>query len=61
MNVNEKPITNTAKGQIESFNKQGYSVILLKETQRPFMKLAEGHTKDEIYNEYLMNLKNGNL
>lgn len=56
-----KLITNTARGQIESFNKQGYSVILLKEKQRPFMRLAEGHIKEEIYNEYLMSLKNGNL
>lgn len=54
-------VTNTAKAQIASFKQQGYSVIMLKQGERPHIELAEGHIKRDIYIEYLNLLKNGNI
>lgn len=46
-------VTNDAKGQIQSFNDQGYSVVLLSmEEEKPFVKLAKGHEIEEIITEY---------
>ena len=55
-------VTNTAKGQIEAFNRQGISVILLKlGEEKPMIMTAPTHNKMAIYAEYLTLLKNGNI
>lgn len=54
-------ITEMAKGQIESFKKQGYSVMLLKLGEVPHLELAEGHDKEEMYKEYVNTLTDGNI
>lgn len=59
--VPDKPITDTARGQIESFKAQGYSVILLKHSEKPHMEIAEGHSKEETWKEYINLLINGNV
>jgi len=61
MLVPNVPVSNLAKGQIDSFKKQGYSVILLKLGEKPYIELAEGHTRQDIYDEYINLLKHGNL
>jgi len=53
-------MTAVAKNQIASFNRQGYSVILLSKDEQPHIILAEGHTAPEIYKEYI-GLLNGNI
>lgn len=53
--------TDLAKGQINSFLKQGYSVVLLKLGEKPHIKPAEGHDGDMIYKEYTNLLIDGNL
>ena len=53
--------TDVAKTQIAVFREQGYSVILFKEKTKPFIALAEGHNKEEIYLEYLKEIKIGNI
>lgn len=59
--VPDVPVTDMAKGQIESFNKQGYSVVLIKKGETPHIKLAANHDKNDIYKEYIELLKNGNI
>lgn len=54
-------ITDIAKGQINAFNKQGFSVIMLKEKTKPLILSPKNHDKEEIYKEYLTELNNGNL
>jgi hypothetical protein len=54
-------VTDLAKGQINSFLGQGYSVVLLKIGERPHIKLAEGHDENEVYEEYMNLLTNGNV
>ena len=45
--------TDAAKAQVDSFLKQGYSVVLTSlEINQPLVKLAEGHDPKEIHNEY---------
>jgi uncharacterized protein len=57
-----KPITDTARGQIESFKHQGYSVVMIKLFQKPHIEVAENHTKEEIWKEYINSLNiNGNI
>ena len=54
-------ITDTARGQIKSFNKQGYSVVLLStEKDEPYIMLADEHKSTEILNEYI-EVINGNI
>jgi hypothetical protein len=58
----KKPITDIARGQIEAFRKQGYSVVMLKLFEKPHIELAEGHNREEIWKEYINILKeNGNI
>lgn len=46
-------ITDMAKGQIEDFRRQGFSVVLLSlREKKPLIMLAAGHIADEIMNEY---------
>jgi hypothetical protein len=60
--VPEKPITDIARGQIESFKKQGYSVVMIKLFEKPHIEVAEGYTKEEIWKEYINSLNiNGNV
>ena len=59
--VPDVQVSDLAKGQIASFNKQGYSVILLKKGKEPYIKLADEHNTREIYEEYVNTLKNGNV
>jgi len=54
-------VTNVAKQQVNSFNEQGYSVVLLKKGEKPFIKLAEGHNKTDVYYQYLRTLIHGNV
>ena len=54
-------VTETAKGQIESFLSQGYSVVMLKLGERPFVIPANGRSKIEVFKEYVDLLKRGNL
>ena len=57
---NKKP-TSLAKEQISSFNKQGYSVVMLKIGEKPHIFLADGHNNKEIYKEYIGGLTIGDL
>jgi hypothetical protein len=60
--VPDVEVTNTAKGQIDAFNKQRFSVIIFKLGEhKPMIMPAKGHNKVAIYAEYLTILKNGNL
>lgn len=59
--VPEIPVTDLAKGQIISFKKQGYSIVLLKLGEGLHVEVAEGHNKEEIYREYINTLKDGNI
>lgn len=59
--VPDVPITDIARGQIEAFKQQGFSVILLKQFAKPLLDLAEGHDKEEIWKEYINSLMNGNV
>lgn len=59
--VPDVPVSDLAKGQIVSFKEQGYSIILLKLGEQPHIQVAEGHKKEEIFQEYLNILKNGNV
>lgn len=59
--VPDVPVSDLAKGQIAAFKQQGYSVILLKLFEKPYIDLAEGHNKDEVWKEYINLLKNGNI
>ena len=46
-------VTNMAKGQINSFQKQGFSVLLFSEKEEvPLIKLADKHETKEIILEY---------
>lgn len=46
-------VTDMAKKQIQAFNDQGYSVILLSvEEKKPYIKLANNHDAANIFNEY---------
>lgn len=45
--------TDQARGQIDDFIKQGFSVILISlNEKRPLLMLADGHDSDEIMREY---------
>lgn len=47
------PVTDVAKGQIESFRHQGYSVILVStDGRRPHVMPAEGQDADGVFKEY---------
>ena len=53
--------TNDAKGQIDAFLNQGFSVMVLSVNEKkPLLRLAEGHGFDEIIHEYKEALS-GNL
>lgn len=53
--------TDQAKGQIDAFVKQGYSVVLFSVNEKkPLLMLADGHCADEIMSEYKESLS-GNL
>lgn len=54
-------ITDTAKKQIVSFNRQGYSVVLLAKDESPILVAASGHNENEIREEYIKLLENGNI
>ena len=60
--VPDKPITDIARGQVEAFKQQGYSVVMIKLFKKPHIEVANGHTKEEIWKEYinLLNI-NGNI
>lgn len=50
-----------AKRQIDSFNEQGIAVVLLSlKEKRPFIRLAVGQDKEDVFNEYKDSLV-GNL
>lgn len=59
--VPDKEITDMAKGQIQSLKEQGYSVMLLKIGEPPFVIPAEGRKQSEVYEEYMNLLKDGNI
>ena len=60
--VPDKPITDIAIKQIESFKQQGYSVVMLKLFKKPHIEVAEGHNKEEIWKEYINSLAiNGHI
>ena len=61
MLVPNTSITDMAKRQIVSFNKQGYSVVLLTKDENPVLVIAPGHNENEIREEYIKLLENGNL
>ena len=61
MVVPNTPITDMAKKQIVSFNKQGYSVVLLTKDEKPVLMVANGHNEKEIREEYIKLLENGNI
>ena len=54
-------VTDVARGQINAFVKQGFSVILVSVSEeKPLLMLADGHDSNEIFNEYKEALS-GNL
>ena len=54
-------VSDAAKGQVNAFNAQGFSVVLKKQNaNKPHIMLSEGHNADEIYSEYKEQLV-GNL
>ena len=54
-------ITDAARGQINSFVEQGYSVVLISVNEKkPLLMLANGHDSNEIWDEYKEALS-GNL
>lgn len=53
-------VADIAKGQIESFKQQGYSVVLLLAGKKPHIMLADEHDADSIMQEYTGAL-DGNL
>jgi hypothetical protein len=59
--VPDKSMTDLARKQIESFNQQGYSVVMLEIGRRPHVVLAKTHRLADIYTEYIGILKNGNI
>ena len=59
--VPDVPVTDTARGQVEAFKQQGYSVILLKKGEGPNIELAPGHNKQEIFKEYINLLTDGDV
>ncbi len=54
-------VTDIARGQVNAFRQQGYSVILVKQGEKPHIEVGLGRDKHEVYNEYLELLKNGNI
>jgi len=54
-------ITDVARGQIEAFKKQGFSVIMLKRFAKPHLEISEAHDREEIWKEYINVLTNGNV
>lgn len=50
-------MTDFAKGQILAFMNQGFSVIIKSGDFKPSLYLAEGHTSEDIYNEFQTHLK----
>ena len=52
-------ITDWAKGQIASSNKQGYSVVLLKLGEKPHIIPTKGYDSRKVYREYVNTLVNG--
>jgi len=61
MLVPDVPITDLAMKQIVSFNKQGYSVVMLKLGEERHIELAEGHDRETINKEYINLLVDGNV
>jgi len=60
--VPDKTVSDAARGQIEAFKQQGFSVVMLKLFQRPHIENAKDHDRDEIWKEYLNSLKeHGNI
>ena len=59
--VPEVRVTDLAKGQVNSFIEQGYSVVMLKLGESPHIKPANGHDAQEIYKEYANLLVNGHV
>ena len=59
--VPDVPVSDIARGQIEAFKKQGYSVVLLKQGAKPRVELSKGHNDKEIYQEYINTVINGNV
>lgn len=59
--LSNRKTTEVAKGQIDAFIKQGFSVILMStKEKKPLLMLAKGHNSDQIMNEYKESL-NGDL
>lgn len=61
MLVPDMSVSDLAKKQIASFKQQGYSVVLLKFGEKPHIELAKGHSRKEIYDEYINLLIDGNV
>jgi hypothetical protein len=61
MIVPNTPMTDTAKKQVVSFYRQGYSVVLLTKDEEPVLMTAPGHNGNEIREEYIKLLTYGNL
>ena len=60
--VPNKTVSDIARGQIEAFKSQGFSVVMLKLFQKPHIEVANGHDKEEIWKEYINSLNiNGNI
>jgi len=55
-----KRMTDLARGQIKSFNQQGYSVVMLAIGETPHVMLAKTHEFEDIYTEF-KNIYTGNM
>ena len=54
--VPDKSVTDIARDQVEAFKQQGFSVVMLKLFKQPHIELASGHSKEEIWREYVNSL-----
>lgn len=59
--VPDTHLTDIARNQIDAFNRQGYSVIILELGAKPQIQLAPGHMEKDIREEYINLLKDGNV
>jgi hypothetical protein len=46
----ENPLQDVVKGQIDSFSREGFSIILFKRNAKPVIMAGNNHTADEVWN-----------
>jgi len=59
--MTDQQVTDLARQQIESFKEQGYSVVMLKIGEKPYVLPVSELSATEVYSEYVETLMNGDL